>query len=70
MLVNNSVLDNVEEKQNREQSVKMWLGELPNLAYDVDDLDEFETKALSRSYCFRNQLLLSNPVLVSFISSF
>ncbi|KDO64038.1 hypothetical protein CISIN_1g0467643mg, partial [Citrus sinensis] len=42
----NAVIDDAEEKQKREQSVKMWLGELQNLAYDVDVLlDEFETEA-------------------------
>ncbi|KAH9727128.1 hypothetical protein KPL70_008535 [Citrus sinensis] len=33
----NEVLDDADEKQNTDQSVKMWLGDLQNLAYDVDD---------------------------------
>ncbi|KAH9727125.1 hypothetical protein KPL70_008535 [Citrus sinensis] len=35
----NEVLDDADEKQNTDQSVKMWLGDLQNLAYDVDDLN-------------------------------
>ncbi|KAJ4723705.1 Disease resistance protein [Melia azedarach] len=44
-----AVLDDAEEKQTTVQSVKIWLSELQNLAYDVEDLlDEFETEALRR----------------------
>ncbi|KAH9783145.1 hypothetical protein KPL71_009192 [Citrus sinensis] len=50
----NEVLDDAEEKQNTEQSVKMWLGDLQNLAYDVDDLlDELETEAFRRNLMFQ-----------------
>ncbi|KAB2063257.1 hypothetical protein ES319_A10G204700v1 [Gossypium barbadense] len=39
-----AVLDDAEERQLKEQSVKIWLTNLQNLAYDVEDvLDEFET---------------------------
>ncbi|KAH9750223.1 putative disease resistance RPP13-like protein 1 [Citrus sinensis] len=49
-----AVLDDAEEKKT-DQSVKLWLGELQNLAYDVEDLlDEFQTEA------FRRRLLLGN----------
>ncbi|KAH9750262.1 putative disease resistance RPP13-like protein 1 [Citrus sinensis] len=50
-----AVLDDAEEKKTTNRSVKKWLGELQNLAYDVEDLlDEFETEA------FRRKLLLGN----------
>ncbi|KAF3948608.1 hypothetical protein CMV_025413 [Castanea mollissima] len=44
-----AVLDDAEEKQMTNRLVKIWLGELEDLAYDVDDiLDEFATEALGR----------------------
>ncbi|GMP41480.1 hypothetical protein CsSME_00011567 [Camellia sinensis var. sinensis] len=40
-------LDDAEEKQIENRYVKMWLEELTDLAYDIDDiLDEFDTEAL------------------------
>ncbi|GMP41436.1 hypothetical protein CsSME_00011534 [Camellia sinensis var. sinensis] len=40
-------LDDAEEKQIENRDVKMWLEELTDLAYDLDDiLDEFDTEAL------------------------
>ncbi|CAL5330700.1 unnamed protein product [Camellia sinensis] len=40
-------LDDAEEKQIENRYVKMWLEELTDLAYDMDDiLDEFDTEAL------------------------
>ncbi|KDO53176.1 hypothetical protein CISIN_1g000568mg [Citrus sinensis] len=51
-----AVLDDAEEKQRTDQSVKMWLGDLHNLAFDVEDLlEEFQTEA------FRRKLLLGEP---------
>ncbi|XP_017984157.1 PREDICTED: putative disease resistance RPP13-like protein 1 [Theobroma cacao] len=42
-----AVLDDAEEKQMKDRHVKIWLVELQDLAYDVDDiLDEFATEAL------------------------
>ena len=42
-----AVLDDAEEKQITNRFVKIWLDELEDLAYDVDDiLDEFATEAL------------------------
>ncbi|EOY19747.1 NB-ARC domain-containing disease resistance-like protein [Theobroma cacao] len=42
-----AVLDDAEEKQMKDRHVKIWLAELQDLAYDVDDiLDEFATEAL------------------------
>ena len=44
-----AVLDDAEEKQMTSKLVKIWLDELEDLAYDVDDiLDEFATEALRR----------------------
>ncbi|KAH9684865.1 putative disease resistance RPP13-like protein 1 [Citrus sinensis] len=49
-----AVLADAEEKKT-DQSVKLWLDELQNLAFDVEDLlDEFQTEA------FRRKLLLGN----------
>ncbi|KDO41168.1 hypothetical protein CISIN_1g045303mg [Citrus sinensis] len=51
-----AVLAESEDRQTRETSVKTWLDNLQNLAYDVQDvLDEFETEAL------RRELLLQEP---------
>ncbi|GFZ00428.1 LRR and NB-ARC domains-containing disease resistance protein [Actinidia rufa] len=42
-----AVLDDAEEKQITNKFVNLWLEELQDLAYDLDDLlDEFSTKAL------------------------
>ncbi|KAL9448734.1 hypothetical protein AB3S75_016103 [Citrus x aurantiifolia] len=50
-----AVLADAEEKRTTDRSVKLWLGELQNLAYDVEDLlDEFQTEA------FRRKLVLGN----------
>lgn len=44
-----SVLDDAEEKQITNKQVEIWLGELKNLVYDVEDLlDEFATEALRK----------------------
>ncbi|KAG7942206.1 hypothetical protein I3843_16G089000 [Carya illinoinensis] len=43
------VLDDAEEKQQTQKTVKDWLDDLRDLAYDVEDiLDEFATEALQR----------------------
>ncbi|CAL5330693.1 unnamed protein product [Camellia sinensis] len=42
-----AVLSDAEEKQLKDKAVKLWLDDLQDLAYDLDDiLDEFETEAL------------------------
>ncbi|OMO92614.1 NB-ARC domain-containing protein [Corchorus olitorius] len=42
-----AVLDDAEQRQMKDQSVKKWLADLQDLAYDIDDiLDEFATEAL------------------------
>ncbi|XP_031257647.1 putative disease resistance RPP13-like protein 1 [Pistacia vera] len=44
-----ALLMDAEEKQLTDRAVKMWLDELQDLAYDVEDiLDEFATEALRR----------------------
>ncbi|KAL6569969.1 hypothetical protein OROMI_014483 [Orobanche minor] len=44
-----AVLDDAEEKQLMEKSVKVWLESLRDLAYDLDDLlDEITTRAMVR----------------------
>ena len=43
----NEVLDEAEEKQTTKPSVKNWLDNLRDLAYDMEDvLDEFATELL------------------------
>ncbi|KAG7942217.1 hypothetical protein I3843_16G089900 [Carya illinoinensis] len=43
------VLDDAEEEQQTKDTVKAWLDDLRDLAYDVEDiLDEFATEALQR----------------------
>ncbi|KAM4080535.1 hypothetical protein ACJW30_11G024300 [Castanea mollissima] len=45
----NAVLDDAEQKQDTSKLVKIWLDELVDLAYDVEDiLDEFDTEELRR----------------------
>ncbi|XP_057989310.1 putative disease resistance RPP13-like protein 1 [Hevea brasiliensis] len=45
----NAVLDDAEDKQTANRSVKIWLTNLKCLAYDVEDvLDEFATQCLGR----------------------
>ncbi|KAJ9159179.1 hypothetical protein P3X46_024701 [Hevea brasiliensis] len=44
-----AVLEDAEEKQMTNGFVKIWLGDLRDLAYDMEDLlDEFTTEALQR----------------------
>ncbi|KAK9192529.1 hypothetical protein WN944_003222 [Citrus x changshan-huyou] len=44
-----AVLADAEDRQTNDKSVKTWLDDLQNLAYDVEDLlDEFETETLRR----------------------
>ncbi|KAF2293706.1 hypothetical protein GH714_004230 [Hevea brasiliensis] len=45
-----AVLEDAEEKQMSNRLVKMWLDDLKDLAYDVEDiLDEFATESLQRN---------------------
>lgn len=51
-----AVLEDAEEKQMTKESVKIWVRDLKNLAYDVEDiLDEFATEALRRKLLFQSQ---------------
>ncbi|XP_031259738.1 putative disease resistance RPP13-like protein 1 [Pistacia vera] len=44
-----AVLNDAEEKQLKNEAVKMWLEDLQDLAYDVEDiLDEYATQVLER----------------------
>ncbi|KAL9431922.1 hypothetical protein AB3S75_027016 [Citrus x aurantiifolia] len=59
----NEVLDDAMEKQTKEESVNMWLGQLQNLACDVDYLfDELQTEA------FQRKLLLGDDAMDKFDS--
>ncbi|XP_008231506.2 PREDICTED: LOW QUALITY PROTEIN: putative disease resistance RPP13-like protein 1 [Prunus mume] len=52
-----AVLNDAEEKQLTEHGVKLWLDELRDLAYDVEDvLDKFATKILKRQIEGRDQV--------------
>lgn len=49
LLIIDEVLDDAEEKQITRRSVKKWLNDLRDLAYDMEDvLDEFTTEMLRR----------------------
>ncbi|XP_022764727.1 putative disease resistance protein RGA1 isoform X2 [Durio zibethinus] len=51
-----AVLADAEWKQVRSDAVKMWLADLKDLAYDLDDiLDEFATEALGRKLVKEHQ---------------
>ncbi|KAG2664661.1 hypothetical protein I3760_16G093100 [Carya illinoinensis] len=50
------VLDDAEEKQQTKKTVKAWLDDLRDLAYDMEDLlDEFATEALHESKLMAGQ---------------
>ncbi|KAH0981703.1 hypothetical protein GBA52_008880 [Prunus armeniaca] len=64
-----AVLNDAEEKQLTDNSVdvKSWLGNLRDLAYDVEDvLDKFATKILKRKIEGRDQASTSKKVRSSF----
>ncbi|XP_044507239.1 putative disease resistance RPP13-like protein 1 [Mangifera indica] len=51
-----ALLDDAEEKQMTSRLVKIWLSELQDLAYDLEDiLDEFATEALRRKLLLEHQ---------------
>ncbi|XVF82341.1 hypothetical protein PTKIN_Ptkin16aG0038800 [Pterospermum kingtungense] len=57
-----AVLADAEGKQMHSQAVKIWLADLQDLAYDVDDiLDEFATEALGRKLMKQHQATSSKP---------
>ena len=50
------VLNDAEDKQITSSSVKLWLADLRNLAYDMEDiLDEFNTEMLRRKLAVQPQ---------------
>ena len=52
----NAVLEEAEEKQMEEKVVKIWLDDLSDLAYDVEDiLDDLATQALGRQLMVETQ---------------
>ncbi|KAM4118582.1 hypothetical protein ACB094_02G214600 [Castanea mollissima] len=52
-----AVLADAERRQVGEESVKLWMRRLKNVAYDVDDvLDEFAYEILRRKVEIRNQM--------------
>nr|BBC44085.1 predicted putative disease resistance RPP13-like protein 1 [Malus domestica] len=60
------VLSDAEEKQLTEDAVKLWLDDLRDLAYDVEDmLDKFSTQMLKRMIEGRDQARTSNKVRTS-----
>ncbi|KAK3018180.1 hypothetical protein RJ639_002798 [Escallonia herrerae] len=57
-----AVLSSAEEKQITEKPVNMWLQQLQDLAYDLDDLlDELATEALRRRLMMAQPTQASNP---------
>ncbi|XVF18411.1 hypothetical protein REPUB_Repub11eG0019100 [Reevesia pubescens] len=58
-----AVLNDAEEKQMKDGTVKIWLADLQDLAYDVDDiLDEFSTQALRHQLQGRDDKASSSKV--------
>ncbi|XP_031279835.1 putative disease resistance RPP13-like protein 1 [Pistacia vera] len=65
-----AVLDDADEKQMTNRLVKIWLGELQNLAYDVEDiLDEFATEGLRRKLLLEPQTQATKSKVRKLISS-
>ncbi|TQE04172.1 hypothetical protein C1H46_010166 [Malus baccata] len=62
-----AVLSDAEEKQLTEGGVKLWLDDLGDLAYDIEDmLDKFATEMLKRMIEGRDQASTSRKVRRSF----
>ncbi|KAK2974081.1 hypothetical protein RJ640_028913 [Escallonia rubra] len=60
-----AVLSDAEEKQIAEKSVNMWLEQLQDLAYDLDDLlDELATEARRRNLMMAQPTQASNPSML------
>ncbi|XP_068337188.1 putative disease resistance RPP13-like protein 1 [Pyrus communis] len=62
-----AVLSDAEERQLTEGVVKLWLDDLRDLAYDIEDmLDKFATQILKRMIEGREQANISNKIWRSF----
>ncbi|KAK3010253.1 hypothetical protein RJ639_011584 [Escallonia herrerae] len=60
-----AVLSEAEEKQISAEAVNMWLQQLQDLAYDLDDLlDELATEALRRKLMMAQPTQASNPSML------
>ncbi|CAN6693357.1 unnamed protein product [Malus baccata var. baccata] len=58
-----AVLSDADERQQTDDAVKLWLNNLRDLAYDVEDmLDKFATQMLKRTIEGRDQASTSNKV--------
>ncbi|KAL3755491.1 hypothetical protein ACJRO7_002529 [Eucalyptus globulus] len=67
------VLVDAEQKQTKEEAVRLWLSKLKDLCYDVEDvLDEFESRALWRWARSTEHLTFKRKVcyLSSWLSNF
>ncbi|CAK9168688.1 unnamed protein product [Ilex paraguariensis] len=59
-----AVLNDAEAKQIRDETVKLWLAELRDLAYDVDDLvDEIATEALDHEVNSKPEAATTSKVI-------
>ncbi|XP_042477436.1 putative disease resistance protein RGA3 [Macadamia integrifolia] len=64
-----AVLEDADERQIKEEAVKIWLRDLKDVAYDVDDiLDEFSTRA--QQFKLDDGFQSNNNQVWSFFSSF
>ncbi|XP_031268748.1 putative disease resistance RPP13-like protein 1 [Pistacia vera] len=65
-----AVLDDAEEKQISDRSVRIWLDDIRDLAYDLEDLlDEFATESLRQNLMRDSQLMKTKVphIIFSFI---
>ncbi|KAI6696606.1 hypothetical protein NL676_016725 [Syzygium grande] len=68
-----AVLADAEQKQTKEEAVRLWLSKLKDFCYDAEDVvDEFETRALWRRARSTEHLTLKRKVryLSSWLSNF
>ena len=66
----NAVLEDAEEKQMEEKVVKIWLDDLSDLAYDVEDiLDDLATQALGQQLMAETQPSTSKSLIPSCCTS-
>ncbi|XP_030512513.2 putative disease resistance protein RGA3 [Rhodamnia argentea] len=73
LVIIQKVLADAEQKQTKQQAVRLWLSKLKDFCYDTEDmLDEFEARALWRRTGSTKHLTLKRKVryLSSWISNF